>query len=393
MKTLLLFWNLIIRKFTFVVKDAREFSKKNPKSIQSNTILIMLLSTLVMKAAVLDKSKIVVKDINLPKIGKHEILIKMKACGICGSDLEKVFGSYGMKSSRIGHEPVGEVVKTGKEIPNFKNGDRVFVHHHVPCYSCKFCYNEDYTMCDIYQKSNIEPCGLSEFILIPELNVLKGGVTKLPDNVTYEHAALIEPVACCLRSLDKINIKKSDTIIIFGAGPTGLMHMILLKCSGVSQIIVVDINDFRLDFAKNIDSSITTINVSGADDDYLKKRVESIVGKDGVDKSVICTSSKSAFVQSLEITRRGGTISLFGVPPKDSRYEIDLNRIYSKELKIIPSYATSEKEIHQAVKLMENNIINLEPLITHKFSLINSEKAFHCAHKGNDSMKIIITTD
>ncbi|HEX5904658.1 MAG TPA: alcohol dehydrogenase catalytic domain-containing protein [Candidatus Nitrosocosmicus sp.] len=347
-----------------------------------------------MKAAVLDKSKIVVKDIILPKIGKKEILVKMKACGICGSDVEKVFGRYGMQSSRIGHEPVGEVVKVGREISNFKKGDRVFVHHHVPCYSCKFCYNGDHTMCDIYQKSNIEPCGLSEFILVPELNVLKGGVAKIPDKITYEHAALIEPLACCLRSLDKINIKKSDTIIIFGAGPTGLMHMTLLKCSGVSQVIVVDVNDFRLDFAKRIDPSIITINVGGTDnDDFLRKRVASTVGKDGVDKSVICTSSKSAFVQSLDITRRGGTISLFGVPPKDTGYEIDLNMIYSKELKIIPSYATSEKEIHQTIKLMENEIINLEPLITHKFNLTNSEKAFLCAHKGNDSMKIIITTE
>jgi L-iditol 2-dehydrogenase len=171
--------------------------------------------------------------------------------------------------------------------------------------------------------------------------------------------------------------------------------MILLKCSGVAQIIVVDVNDFRLDFAKRIDPAITAINVGGRieNNDYLRKRVVSTVGNDGVDKSVICTSSKSAFVQSLDITRRGGTISLFGVPPRDRGYEIDLNMIYSKELKIIPSYATSEKEIHQAIKLMENKVINLEPLITHKFNLINSEQAFLCAHKGNDSMKIIITTE
>lgn len=345
-----------------------------------------------MKAAILDKSKITIKDIVLPKIGKNEILIKMKACGICGSDLEKVFGSYGMKSSRIGHEPVGEVVKVGKEISNFKKGDRVFVHHHVPCYSCKFCDSGDHTMCERYQNSNIEPCGLSEFILIPEWNVSRGGVSIIPDSITYEHAALIEPAACCLRSIDKINIKKADNVMIFGAGPTGLMHLILLRCSGVSKIIVVDINDFRLDFAKKIDPNISTINVSGSDNDYLKKILPPIIGKDGVDKSIICTSSKSAFIQSLETTRRGGTISLFGVPPKDNQLIVDLNKIYSKELKIIPSYATSEKEIHQAIKLMENATINLEPLITHKFDLIDSEKAFSCAHRANDSMKIIITT-
>ena len=382
----------MIKKFIFVAKVAKEFFKKNRKNIQSNTILINVSSTLCMKAAILDKSKIVIKDIVLPKIGKNEILIKMKACGICGSDLEKVFGSYGMKSSRIGHEPVGEIVKVGKEITNFKKGDRVFVHHHVPCYACEFCYSGDFTMCEMYQSSNIEPCGLSEFILIPEWNVSRGGVAMIPDSISYEQAALIEPVACCLRSIEKINIKKADIVMIFGAGPTGLMHLILMKCSGVSQIIVVDINDFRLNFAKKIDPTITTINVSESDKDLLKKKLTSIVGKNGVDKSIICTSSRTAFMQSLESTRRGGTISLFGVPPKDNQSVIDLNMIYSKELKIIPSYATSEKEIHQAIKLMENAIINLEPLITHKFNLVDSEMAFLCAHNANDSMKIIITS-
>lgn len=346
-----------------------------------------------MRAAVLEKNKVSIREITLPKVGDNDILIKMKACGICGSDIEKVFGNYGMKSSRIGHEPAGEIIEVGKQISNFKKGDRVFVHHHVPCYSCKFCYNGDYTMCDKYQSSNIEPCGLSELILIPEWNVSRGGVVKISDNISYDHAALIEPVACCLRSLDKINVKKAETIVIFGGGPTGLMHMILLRCSGISQIIIVDINDFRLNYAKKIEPSIWTINLDKLGNVNLTEKIHSIVGNDGVDKSIICTSSKSAFVQSLEITRRGGTISLFGVPPKDNGSIIDLNLIYSKELKIIPSYATSEKEIHQAVKLMENKIINLEPLITHRFNLENSNKAFQSAHKADESMKIIIVNE
>lgn len=346
-----------------------------------------------MKAAVLDKNRISIKEINLPKISDGEILIKMKACGICGSDLEKVFGNYGMKSSRIGHEPVGEIIEIGNQISHYKKGDRVFVHHHVPCYSCRFCYSGDYTMCDKYQSSNIEPCGLSELILIPEWNVSRGGVVKIPDTISYEHAALIEPVACCLRSLDKINLQKSETVIIFGSGPTGLMHMILLRCSGISKIVVADVNDFRLNFAKKIDPSVSTINVAKLDIAGLTKKISSIVDSDGVDKSIICTSSKTAFIQSLAITRRGGTISLFGVPPKDNESVIDLNLIYSKELKIIPSYATSEREIHQAIKLMENNIINLEPLITHKFDLEKSEMAFLSAHKADESMKIIIINE
>jgi L-iditol 2-dehydrogenase len=247
-------------------------------------------------------------------------------------------------------------------------------------------------MCEKYQSSNIEPSGLSEYILVPEWNVSLGGLVRLPDNVNFNQAALIEPIACCLRSINKLNLKKADKIAIFGAGPTGLIHMILAKLFGASKIVMVDINEFRLAFAKKIDPSITTVNPKDNDANEFNNKVFSSVGHMGPDISIISTSNLDAFVKSINITRRGGTVSLFGVPPKDSDLIIDLNLIYSKELKIIPSYATSEKEIHQTITLLENNIIDIEPLITHKFSLSDSFDALEYAHKGKDSMKIIITS-
>lgn len=280
----------------------------------------------------------------------------------------------------------------GKNIKDFKIKDRVFIHHHVPCYSCHYCYNDDYTMCEKYQSSNIEPSGLSEFILVPEWNVSKGGLVKLPDNINYNQAALIEPIACCIRSLNKLNIKKGDKIAIFGAGPTGLIHTILTKHYGASQIVLIDVNEFRLNFAKKIDPNILDFNLLQKEKN-LEDLVFSKIDKIGVDISIICTSNITAFTQSIQITRKGGTISLFGVPSKDSSFKIDLNLIYSKELKVIPSYATSEKEIQQTISLLTNKIIDLEPLITHKFPLNNATDALECAHKGIDAMKIIIISD
>jgi L-iditol 2-dehydrogenase len=297
-----------------------------------------------------------------------------------------------MNSTRIGHEPAGEVIEIGENVKDFKIKDRVFIHHHVPCYSCHYCYNEDFTMCEKYQTSNIEPSGLAEYILVPEWNVLRGGLVKLPDNINFNQAALIEPIACCIRSLNKLDMKKADRIAIFGAGPTGLIHMILAKLYGASQIILVDINEFRLRFAKNIDPTITTINMANNNNNNLDTTVFSKVGKIGVDISIIATSNLDALVQSIKITRRGGTISLFGVPTKESELKIDFNLIYSKELKIVPSYAASEKEIHQTITLLTNNIIDFEPLITHKFPLDNSFDALQYAHKAKDAMKIIITS-
>lgn len=345
-----------------------------------------------MKTVVLEDKVLQVKNLELPKINKNEVLVKMRACGICGSDLEKVFGSYGMKSMRVGHEPAGIIIKKGENIKNFKVGDRVFMHHHVPCHNCDYCNNQDFTMCDKYQSSNIFPCGLSEFIVIPEWNILMGGLIKLPNNITFDHASLIEPVACCMRALNKISIKVGDKVLIFGAGPTGLMHMMLLRHLGVSKIVLLDINEFRLNYAKNIDKSIEIINLSGLSDDQVEAKVKSKTKYEkGADISIISTSNIKAFIQSLITTRKSGTISLFGVPPKESDFKIDLNIIYSKELKIIPSYATSEKEINQVISLMENNVIDFSTLITHRFDITNSSEAFNCAHQAKDAMKIIIT--
>ncbi|MDQ6723373.1 MAG: alcohol dehydrogenase catalytic domain-containing protein [Thermoproteota archaeon] len=346
-----------------------------------------------MKTVVIDNKSVKIINTELPKVNKNDVLVKMKSCGICGSDLEKVFGKYGMISSRIGHEPAGEIIEIGASVKNFKIKDRVFIHHHVPCYSCHYCYNEDFTMCKKYQSSNIEPSGLSEYILVPEWNVLRGGLVKLPDNINFNQAALIEPIACCIRSLNKLNMKKADKIAIFGAGPAGLIHMTLAKHFGASKIILIDINEFRLNFAKNIDSNISTINLKSIPENVeLDKIVFSMIGNTGVDISIISTSNLDALVHSLKITRSGGTISLFGVPSKDSDLKIDFNLIYSKELKIIPSYATSEKEIHQTISLLTNNILDIEPLITHKFILDDSFKALNYAHIAKDAMKIIITS-
>ena len=152
-----------------------------------------------MKTAVVDNKSVKIVNREIPKVNQNDVLVKMKTCGICGSDLEKVFGKYGMNSTRIGHEPAGEVIEIGENVKDFKIKDRVFIHHHVPCYSCHYCYNEDFTMCEKYQTSNIEPSGLAEYILVPEWNVLRGGLVKLPDNINFNQAALIEPIACCIR--------------------------------------------------------------------------------------------------------------------------------------------------------------------------------------------------
>lgn len=221
-------------------------------------------------------NKVSLVQSELADMNDDEILVAMHSCGICGSDLEKVYGNYGMKSLRVGHEPAGHVIKIGKNIKNFQIGDRVFVHHHVSCYTCRYCLQGNYTMCSNYQNSNIEPCGLSEQFIVPKWNIERGGVLKLPDSVSYDEAALIEPFACCIRGLNKISIKHGDNIAILGAGPTGVMHMLLAKMWGANNIVVSDINDFRLKFVEKY--GITTVNLNRENLDIAIKETTDGIG-------------------------------------------------------------------------------------------------------------------
>ena len=332
-------------------------------------------------------NKVSLVQSELADMNDDEILVAMHSCGICGSDLEKVYGNYGMKSLRVGHEPAGHVIKIGKNIKNFQIGDRVFVHHHVSCYTCRYCLQGNYTMCSNYQNSNIEPCGLSEQFIVPKWNIERGGVLKLPDSVSYDEAALIEPFACCIRGLNKISIKHGDNIAILGAGPTGVMHMLLAKMWGANNIVVSDINDFRLKFVEKY--GITTVNLNRENLDIaIKETTDGI----GADVTILATGNIKAFESSLKITRRGGKILLFGVPSVGSIFNLDLNSIYSNEQLIVPSYGASEIETNQALSLMSDKSLDLLPLVTHRFQITESDDAFKCAHKALDAMKVLIVT-
>jgi L-iditol 2-dehydrogenase len=336
------------------------------------------------------RSEVSVDDVKIPEIASAgDVLIKMHACGLCGSDLEKIYGEYSMASGRLGHEPAGEVVAVGKSVKDFARGDRVFIHHHVACYSCHYCLHGDYTMCSAYQASNINPCGLAEHFLVPEWNVARGGLVKLPDNVRFEEASLVEPLACCIKAWKKCSFQKGDDIVVLGAGPAGLMHVLLALAFGAGKIFVIDINDFRLNFARKYGVQVFN-SLSNQD---LANNIKLETHGRGADICVVATGSMKALLQSFDLTRRGGNIMLFGVPPKGSHLSYDVSKLYSSEHSLIPSYAASEIETNQALKLIAQKRFDIESLITHRFHISKAAQAVRCAHEANDAMKVIITTD
>src|SRR5690242_6510165 len=341
-----------------------------------------------MKAAyVKGPADVQIRNMEKQVVKSGEISIKMHSCGVCGSDLEKIYGKYSQPSMRLGHEPSGTIVQVGGNIKDLKKGDRVFVHHHVPCYSCHFCLHGNETMCQKYSETNLSPCGLAEEFVVPEWNVSHGGVIKIPDSMSFDEAAMIEPLACCIRAWNKIKTKKGDSVAIFGAGPTGMMHVMLSKVYEMNEIFCFDVNDFRLDFAKKFQ---ITESIKSTDSNAYEKILTKTQNR-GVDLAIVATSSLSAITQAIEFVRKGGIVVLFGVPTKDAKLQLDISKVYSKEITMIPSYAASEADTMAAFKLIQDNNIQVKKLITHRFDLSESKKALEYAHQGNDAMKIIIT--
>ena len=239
-------------------------------------------------------------------------------------------------------------------------------------------------MCKKYSQSNLNPCGLADNYIVPEWNVIHGGVLKLPDNVSYQEAALIEPLACCVRAWSKFKYQKNDTVAILGVGPTGMMHVLLAKSYGFSKIFCMDLNNFRLNFVKKF--GVTTIR---SDDPELINTI-TVDTSIGVDIAIVSTSSLHAFQDAIKLVRKGGTVVMFGVPSKGATTEIDMSVVYSKEISIVTTYAASDMDTKDALELISSGTVDVKSLITHKYSLDDSQKAFEHAKTGENAMKIII---
>jgi L-iditol 2-dehydrogenase len=219
--------------------------------------------------------------------------------------------------------------------------------------------------------------------------VSRGGLIKLPDNVRFDEASLVEPLACCIKAWKKCNFQKGDDIAVLGAGPAGLMHVLLALAFGAGKIFVIDINEFRLNFAKKYGVQV----FNSISDQDLANNIKLETGGRGVDICIVATGNMKALLQSFDLTRRGGKIMLFGVPPKGSQMSYDVSKLYSSELSLIPSYAASEIETNQALKLRAEKRVDIESLITHRFHISKAAQAVKCAHEANDAMKVIITPD
>jgi L-iditol 2-dehydrogenase len=333
------------------------------------------------------KEDIRTEEIASPEIGKDEVLVKMKACGICGSDLMDWY----LKSRAplvLGHEPAGVIAKKGRKVKDFNIGDRVFVHHHVACLTCHYCIHGDYTLCEQFHKTHIEPGGLAEYFKVPAPN-LQIDTLKISETLPFEEATFIEPVGCCLRALKKCSIQAGDSLAIIGVGAIGIIHVALSKIFGAEKTFVSDLIDYRLNVAKQFGADVT-INPVKED---LPAVVKAETDGRGVDTAVVTASSLEAYKTGLSVCRKGGKLCIFA-PTEPSKYlQISPKELFFSEIQIIPSYSTSHLETRVALKLIKSGRINVKKLITHRFKLVEAAKAFKTASENKESLKVIVLNE
>lgn len=337
-------------------------------------------------AAVGGPSQVSVRESPDPVPGPGDLVVRMVACGICGSDVEKVYGRYGQPSVRLGHEPAGVVKAVGEGVEDFGPGDRVFTHHHVPCYSCYLCRHGNETACPEYYGSNLAPCGLAQEYLVPAWNVKHGGVLRLPDSMSFEEAAMIEPLACCIRAWSKCGYRRGDSVAIFGTGSTGMMHAMLAAHHGFSGVCCVDTNEFRLAFAEKLGVSRTILAGDGA-----AAQIRDSTDGRGADLAIVATGSMSALQSAIASVRRGGTVMMFGVPSKGAALSLEMDDMYSREISLLSSYAASDADTAEALRLIRDGKVDAGRLVTHKYDISESQQAFDRAKSGQEAVKIIIT--
>ncbi|MFC1521931.1 alcohol dehydrogenase catalytic domain-containing protein [Elusimicrobiota bacterium] len=337
-----------------------------------------------MKVAVYYNNKdIRTEDRLVPKIGRGELLVKVHASGICGSD---VMEWYRIKKAPLvlGHEIGAEIIAVGAGVKGFKKGHRVFVTHHVPCNKCGYCRTGKHTICNTLKTTNFHPGGFSQFLRVPAINVTNGTL-KLPKTMSYEEATFIEPLACVIRGFNAAEFKKGKSVCILGCGISGALHVALAKAYGASNIVAGDITASRMRIAKKFGAK-HVFNVSRRSAEAIKKLNHGKL----FDHVFVCAGAQKAFSDAYEYAAPGGTVMLFAPPAPGRKLVFDGFDLWHSQVKTVSTYAASLEDNAQALKLIALKKVPVRRMITHRLPIDRAKKGFELVAQAKNSLKVII---
>jgi L-iditol 2-dehydrogenase len=325
-----------------------------------------------------------VEEVPTPTIGPGELLLRVEASGVCGSD---VMEWYRIKRAPLvlGHEIAGEVVEVGEDVDRYKKGDRIVASHHVPCNTCRYCLSGHHTVCDTLRRTNFDPGGFAEYVRLPAINVDRG-VYLIPDEVSFEEATLTEPLACVFRAQRIAGLKPGENVLVIGSGISGLLHIQLARAMGAGRIVATDISEARLEAAVTFGASAVI---------HARKDVpyELRQANDGwlADKVLVCTGAEKANLQALESVERGGTVMFFAPTDPGVKLPISVNELFFRnDITLTTSYAGSPADHITAMELIRAGRVNAKKMITNRFGLSNTSKGFQLVAEAQRSIKVVI---
>lgn len=319
----------------------------------------------------------------VPRIGPGELLVRIRASGICGSDLMEW---YRVKKAPLvlGHEIAGEIVEVGQEVKDFQAGDRVFASHHVPCGQCRYCRAGHESVCDLLRTTHFDPGGFAEFVRVPRINV-ELGTFRLPEEITFDEGSFIEPLACVVRAQRFADLASGQTVLVIGSGISGLLHIQLARARGAARIIATDLSDFRLNAAARLGAHAT---IHGTED--VPARLRQLNDDRLADLVIVCTGAMPAIQQAIKSLDRGGTLLFFAPTAAGVDVPIPLFDFWRDEIRVVTSYAGSTNDLVESIELLRHRQVRVADMVTHRLPLAEAGYGFQLTASGQDSIKVII---
>ncbi len=325
-----------------------------------------------------------VEEMPVPKIGAGELLVRVEASGICGSDVMEWY-RLDRAPLVLGHEIGGQIVAVGEGVTRYRVGDRITAAHHVPCNTCHYCLSGHHTACETLRRTNFDPGGFVQYLRLPAINVDRG-VFVLPEEVSYEEATFVEPVACVLRGQRTANIAPGKSVAVIGSGIAGLLHVHLARALGAGRIVATDIAKYRLEAAERFGADA----VFSPEED-LPARLREVNDGRLADLVIVCTGAASAQTQALKSVERGGTVLFFAPTNPGVTIPLSVNEFFFRnDITLTTSYAGSPADYQTALDLIRAGVLRVREMITHRVPLAEASKGFQLVAAAQDSIKVII---
>jgi L-iditol 2-dehydrogenase len=318
-----------------------------------------------------------------PEPGPNDVLVRVTACGICSGDIMPWY--IRRKAPLVlGHEPVGIVAETGTAVRNFNPGERVFVHHHAPCFDCAACRRGEYVQCATWRTSHIMPGGMAEYFLVSPTN--QRDTLKLPDDLDDLDAVLVEPAACVVKSLRRAGLRPGESVLIIGLGIMGMMHVALARHLAAGTIIGADLFEERARRATQLGADFGIV-VAG---DNLTEQVRDLTGGAMADVVIVGPGTSRALAAGIASAGKAATVVQFTATPPEEEMLLRPHDLYFNETRLVPSYSCGPDDTRQALELVRGGVLNARELVTHRFPFKQINKAYEQAQKP-ESLKVVVT--